>query len=45
MKMYTIFVIPTKNIVLYHTKSINMWILADKACRFNNFFKYYVIMT
>ena len=36
-KKYAIFVISTKNIVIYEAKSINMWILADKACRFTNF--------
>ena len=31
------FVIPTKNKVICDAESINMWILADEACRFANF--------
>ena len=29
--------VSTKNRVIWDTDSINMWILADKACRFTNF--------
>ena len=36
-KKYAIFVMPTKNKVVYHSESINMWILADEACSVNNF--------
>ena len=31
--------ISTKNEVICDTESINMWILADKTCHFNNFFQ------
>ena len=36
-KKYAIIVIPTKHKVIYDAESINMWILADEACRFTNF--------
>ena len=29
--------VPTKNRIICDTDSINMWILADEACRFINF--------
>ena len=35
--MLAIFVIPTKNKVIYDAQPINMCILADEACRFTNF--------
>ena len=31
------FVIPTKNKIIYDAESINMWIWADEACRFTAF--------
>ena len=34
---YAVFVLPTKNKVIYDNESINMWILADESCRFTNF--------
>ena len=34
---YAIFVILTKNKVIYDAESINMWMSADEACRFTNF--------
>ena len=34
---YAIFVIRTKNIIICDTKSIDMWIWVDEACRFTNF--------
>ena len=29
--------VSVKNIIIWDTDSINMWILADEACRFINF--------
>ena len=29
--------VSTKNRIIWDTASINMWILADEACRFTNF--------
>ena len=29
--------VSTKNLIIWDTNSINMWILADEACRFTNF--------
>ena len=33
---YVIFVIPSKDKIIYDAESINMWILADEACPFTN---------
>ena len=37
-KDYAIFVICTKNETICETGSINMLVLADEACQFNDFF-------
>ena len=36
-KKWAISEVSTKNRIICDTDSINMWILADEACRFTNF--------